>query len=81
MDRLSRFFRKTAAKPDGTITHDGDCEYYSVRICTCGLLHTLNPISDPEVYYEKFWDELVLHTRQLQDLRMKKYEQQNDSCS
>lgn len=29
---------------DGVYVHDGDCEIYRCKICTCGLLHYLSQI-------------------------------------
>ena len=40
-DIKRRYFREVSACPDGMVTHHGDCHYYRVRICTCGLLHDL----------------------------------------
>jgi hypothetical protein len=33
-------FRKTET---GRFIHDGDCRFWSMHICTCGLLHYLRP--------------------------------------
>lgn len=40
---LQRYFRKTKAHPDGGVVHHGDCDFFSIRICTCGLHHDLRP--------------------------------------
>jgi hypothetical protein len=41
-----RFFRKTIAHPEGAVAHHGDCDFSSVKICTCALLHDLAPIPE-----------------------------------
>ncbi len=42
---LQRYYRKTKAHPEGAITHHGDCEWYSIKVCSCGLHHDLMPMS------------------------------------
>lgn len=37
-----RYFRKTRAHPEGSVTHHGDCDFFSIKICTCGMLHDLS---------------------------------------
>jgi len=60
--KLRRYFRKTIAHPNGSIVHDGDCRFFDIKICTCGLLHELLPMHDyQEKYYEKFWEESGEH--------------------
>lgn len=54
----ARHFRKTMAHPEGAVGHDADCYIYtSSRICSCGLLHELVTINNPEEIYPLFWDE------------------------
>lgn len=36
-----RYFRKVMAHPEGAIVHHGDCEFFSVFMCSCGLLADL----------------------------------------
>lgn len=31
---------------DGHLVHDGDCSFWDRRVCTCGLLHQLRPMTD-----------------------------------
>lgn len=38
---LQRYFRKTIAHPEGSVVHHGDCDFWSIKICTCGLHHDL----------------------------------------
>jgi hypothetical protein len=38
---LRRYFRKTRAHPGGHVSHHGDCDFFSIKVCTCGLLHFL----------------------------------------
>jgi hypothetical protein len=55
---MQRYFRKTIANPEGALTHHGDCDFSSIKICTCGLLHDLLPLR-PELMekYAPFWEE------------------------
>lgn len=53
-----RYYRPVKAHPDGAIVHHGDCEYYRVKICTCGLLHDLRVHGDGQKIYP-FFDEQV----------------------
>lgn len=63
-----RYFRKVMAHPDGAIVHHGDCYYWDRHICTCGLLHDLMPMSEPEKIYSKFWEESGKHEMRLTQL-------------
>jgi hypothetical protein len=50
---LQRYFRKTIAHPEGSVVHHGDCDFYSIRVCTCGLHHdlmTMDPAKQTEHY-------------------------------
>ena len=47
-----RYFRKVVAYPEGAIVHHGDCSFFNIDICTCGLLHDLR------WYAGKHWDEI-----------------------
>jgi len=55
---LQRFFRETVVHPEGGLFHDADCEFWNVRVCTCGLLHALiwYP-EDASRYYPSFGQE------------------------
>jgi hypothetical protein len=52
-----RYFRKVINVPEGRIVHDGDCRFWDVKICTCGLLHALIWLSDPFEVYPDFGKE------------------------
>jgi hypothetical protein len=43
---LQRYFRKTQAHPEGSVVHHGDCAFFCIKVCTCGLHHDLM-IMDP----------------------------------
>jgi len=45
---VQRYFRKTIAHPDGHVNHHGDCDFFNIKVCTCGLLHSLM-VLDPEI--------------------------------
>ena len=45
---LQRYFRKTQSRPEGGVEHHGDCDFFSLRVCTCGLHHDLKP-APPEL--------------------------------
>lgn len=72
---LGRYFRKTRAHPEGTVTHHGDCEFFNLKICTCGLHHDLrsmSPLRQQEHYplfeaedmdFEKVREEMMHGTR------------------
>lgn len=72
---LSRYFRKTKAHPEGSVNHHGDCNFFTdARICTCGLLHDLRPIS-PELidrHYPLFYIELTDHDDGLDERKKKR---------
>lgn len=55
---MQRYFRKTPANPDGAICHHGDCDIFSIEICTCGLMHDLMPVPQlVERLYPLHWEE------------------------
>jgi hypothetical protein len=41
-----RYHRSVQAHPQGEILHHGDCEFFRVKICTCGLLHDLKAVPE-----------------------------------
>lgn len=45
--------------------HDGDCRFWSLDICTCGLLHHLMPNSPDGDYGDWFWEERARHENQM----------------
>lgn len=50
---LQRYFRKTQAHPEGAVVHHGDCDFFSIKVCTCGLHHdlmVLDPAKQTEHY-------------------------------
>lgn len=40
---VQRYFRKTKAHPEGAVGHHGDCDFFNIRVCTCGLHHDMRP--------------------------------------
>ena len=50
---LQRYFRRTKAHPEGSVTHHGDCDFFNIRICTCGLHHDLKGAS-PELVSDRY---------------------------
>ena len=43
---LQRYFRKTIAHPEGSIVHKADCDFFNIKICTCGLHSDLLPMNE-----------------------------------
>lgn len=80
---LQRYFRKTPAHPEGSVVHHGDCDFFSIRICTCGLhrdLMVLGPERHVEHYplfdvelaeYERVRESLM-HAKATKGTRKKK---------
>jgi hypothetical protein len=70
---IARYHRKTDEHPTGTVTHHGDCWFWSARICTCGLLHDMAYFSDDTVglnnVYPNYWTEITAHTDALERAR------------
>lgn len=62
---LRRYFRKTKAHPDGAVVHHGDCDVFSLRVCTCGLHNDLKPASAEFVdqHYPGLYQELADYER------------------
>lgn len=52
---------------DGRPLHDGDCKFWDMNICTCGLIHHVSWF-DPETVGEWFWKERGRHDWALQRL-------------
>lgn len=71
---LQRYFRKTIAHPDGSVCHHGDCDFFSIWICTCGLLHDLAPMSPElvEQHYPSFHEERGHYDRARTDIMIKR---------
>jgi len=55
--------RKQWREKDGRLIHDADCYFWGKEICTCGLIHHLNPECPAD---EWFWKEWGAHERQLE---------------
>lgn len=56
---MERYFRKTPAHPEGSITHHGDCDIYILKTCSCGLRHDLMPVPHlVEKLYPLHWEEV-----------------------
>ena len=47
------------------IVHDGDCDIFRVKICTCGLLHMLRGDEESSKIYPKYDEEIGEHERRL----------------
>lgn len=67
---------------NGRLIHDGDCHFWSAKVCTCGLLHHLMPST---VHWpEWFMDEMVEQDRQFEVLRThrrnKRTQEQAGAC-
>jgi len=56
---VQRYFRRTQAHPEGSVCHHGDCDFFSISICTCGLLHDLMPMTPDQIEerYPRFHEE------------------------
>jgi hypothetical protein len=72
-------YRKTAS---GTARHDGDCWFWNIKICTCGLLHDMEVKTDPEKYYPDFYEEKVTQheTVRLLKVRVEALEEIRNTC-
>lgn len=57
LKRLEQFRRFDPSHPEGFICHDGDCDIWRCHICTCGLIHTLLRVPNPDEHYKKFSEE------------------------
>jgi hypothetical protein len=44
-------------KKRGRLIHDGDCRLWSLKICTCGLLHWLAPSPPTDEWFQKEMSE------------------------
>lgn len=52
------------------VVHDGDCDIYRCKVCTCGLLHLLRRYSDEALeLYPNFSEEIGMHDRGLDHLQ------------
>jgi hypothetical protein len=56
---LQRYFRKVMAYPEGHVVHHGDCDFFNIKVCTCGLLHFLVMCKPNliEKHYPLFYEE------------------------
>ena len=79
----NRYARKVIASPDKPIVvHYGDCEFYRVKICTCGLIHDLMAMGDvASEIYPKFEDEFGDHLANTENLFMEQMEERRDGKS
>lgn len=67
---LRRYQRRTIASGDkAVVCHHGDCRWYQVRICTCGLLHDLMAHPNPDVFYPSVYEELAVQDEQARRLQ------------
>lgn len=55
----------------GDVKHHGDCEFFTVRVCTCGLLHDLLPVSGAIVLniFPAYVEHADAHIRAVEKLR------------
>lgn len=65
----ARYFRPVIAHPEGAVVHHGDCNVYTQKICTCGLLHDLLPVMSAGEIYPKFDEEYNAQSLALDRLR------------
>jgi hypothetical protein len=49
-----RYRRKVIAFPEEVYIHHADCHFWGRDICTCGLLHDLVILENPEEYFPDF---------------------------
>lgn len=75
-----RYFRPTISNPEGTIVHDGDCRFWDIRICTCGLLHYLLYLENPSEIYSKFDEEAFQQWRILEMVQDRINKGETDVC-
>lgn len=58
---------QTWREKDGRPIHDGDCHFWGLQICTCGLIHRLSSISKlPEGWSDWYNKEWGMHERQVE---------------
>jgi hypothetical protein len=67
---VQRYFRKTVAHPEGAVSHHGDCDFFSISVCTCGLLHDLTPMTPDQIeeHYPRFDEERAQYERVREDM-------------
>src|SRR5678815_2082002 len=44
INRLKSQMRHSWREIKGQLVHDGDCHFWGLKVCTCGLLHHLAPM-------------------------------------
>lgn len=55
---------------DGSLIHDGGCNFWELGVCTCGLIRQLMPRGgEAGVLYADFWDDRAKHDAALDKLR------------
>lgn len=52
-----------------SLRHWGDCQFWQIKICDCGLLRRLLFHYEERRYYKNFWDELTQHENRIEFLR------------
>lgn len=64
---MSKPIMKTWRRDDENhLIHDGDCYFWDRRVCTCGLLHHLRPMTDraleliPDFYKQDAAQHLIM---------------------
>lgn len=59
---------QTWRERSGHLLHDGDCYWFSSHVCTCGLLHYLQPREDCETLFPQVNEQMPVHTRMLREI-------------
>jgi hypothetical protein len=67
---------------NGSLYHDGDCFFWDIKVCTCGLLHNLKCQDEPEKLYPLFYNEVVAqrHHIHLSKRRLEVLEEIRTTC-
>lgn len=63
-----RYFREIISNPDGEVVHDGDCSFFSVEVCDCGLLSMLRRYEDVWNYFPELVSQLLTHEKRINQL-------------
>lgn len=61
-----RYFRKVIAGHG--IFHHGDCRVFDSDICTCGLLHDLMVLNEPDKLYKDYYKEAAKQDKKLREM-------------
>lgn len=60
---VQRYFRKLIAYPEGAVVHHVDCDFFSVFMCSCGLLADLRTDAPEKAseLFPAFAAQIVVH--------------------